>query len=126
MGFPYGFVDFSTNQPTLQSSNIAEAGTLTMEWGRLSDYTFNTTYRKLAEGSVKKIISLVRLQHGRWDFVLSREPAAAAAQPSRPGHLSQHWHVREPVRGESSVSRVPKMRLACSLVMQTWGGGSDS
>jgi hypothetical protein len=126
MGFPYGFVDFSTNQPTLQSSNIAEAGTLTMEWGRLSDYTFNTTYRKLAEGSVKKIISLVRLQHGRWNVVLSCELAAAAAQPSGPGHLSQHWHVREPVRGELTMSLAPKATLACSLVTQTWGGGSDS
>jgi mannosyl-oligosaccharide alpha-1,2-mannosidase len=62
VGFPYGFVDFSTNQPTLESSNIAEAGTLTLEWGRLSQYTFNNTYRNLAEGAVKKIISLVRFR----------------------------------------------------------------
>ncbi|KAH9051083.1 seven-hairpin glycosidase [Lactarius vividus] len=36
-------------------SNIAEAGTLTLEWSRLSDYTGNDTYRKLVEGSVLKI-----------------------------------------------------------------------
>ncbi|KAI0289404.1 glycoside hydrolase family 47 protein [Multifurca ochricompacta] len=56
---PFGFVDFSTNQPIIQTSNIAEAGTLTLEWSRLSEYTGNDTYRKLAEGSVLKIASNV-------------------------------------------------------------------
>ncbi|KAI0044946.1 glycoside hydrolase family 47 protein, partial [Auriscalpium vulgare] len=52
---PYGFVDFSTNTPTLDTSNIAEAGTLTLEWSRLSEYTGNDTYRQLAEASALKV-----------------------------------------------------------------------
>ncbi|KAI0261583.1 glycoside hydrolase family 47 protein [Gloeopeniophorella convolvens] len=52
---PFGFVDFSGNSPVIQTSNIAEAGTLTIEWSRLSEYTGNDTYRKLTEGSVLKM-----------------------------------------------------------------------
>ncbi|KAA1472069.1 seven-hairpin glycosidase [Dentipellis sp. KUC8613] len=52
---PFGFVDFSDNTPTFQTSNIAEAGTLTLEWSRLSEYTGDDKYRKLTEGSVKDI-----------------------------------------------------------------------
>jgi mannosyl-oligosaccharide alpha-1,2-mannosidase len=32
---PYGYIDFTNQQPTMDTSNIAEAGTLTMEWNRL-------------------------------------------------------------------------------------------
>ncbi|KAJ7737097.1 seven-hairpin glycosidase [Mycena metata] len=55
---PYGFLDFSTNTPVVQISNIAEAGTLTLEWATLSKYTGNDTYRALAENSAKHIASL--------------------------------------------------------------------
>ncbi|KAF8586606.1 glycoside hydrolase family 47 protein [Ramaria rubella] len=55
---PYGFVDFSTDSPVTAQSNIAEAGTLTLEWSRLSTYTSNDTYRQLAEGAVKHIAGL--------------------------------------------------------------------
>ncbi|KAI0314997.1 seven-hairpin glycosidase [Amylostereum chailletii] len=50
---PYGFVDFKGNKPVQDSSNIAEAGTLTMEWAKLSEYTGNDTYRQLAEGAAR-------------------------------------------------------------------------
>ncbi|KAH9051084.1 glycoside hydrolase family 47 protein [Lactarius vividus] len=52
---PYGFVDFSTSLPVEANSNIAEAGTLTLEWARLSQYTGNDTYRQLAERAARRI-----------------------------------------------------------------------
>ncbi|KAG6811841.1 hypothetical protein H0H92_005572 [Tricholoma furcatifolium] len=55
---PYGYIDFSSDAPTQDTSNIAEAGTLTLEWGTLSKYTSNETYRQLAEQSVRHIASL--------------------------------------------------------------------
>ncbi|KAJ7686656.1 glycoside hydrolase family 47 protein [Mycena rosella] len=55
---PYGFIDFSTNTPTIGTSNIAEAGTLSLEWFTLSKYTGNTTYADLTAKSVKHIANL--------------------------------------------------------------------
>ncbi|KAJ7109482.1 glycoside hydrolase family 47 protein [Mycena epipterygia] len=55
---PFGFLDFSSNTPVQDTSNIAEAGTLTLEWATLSKYTGNDTYRLLAEKSTKHIASL--------------------------------------------------------------------
>ncbi|KAJ6597000.1 glycoside hydrolase family 47 protein [Mycena vulgaris] len=55
---PFGFLDFATNTPVQDTSNIAEAGTLTLEWATLSKYTGNETYRLLAEKSAKHIASL--------------------------------------------------------------------
>ncbi|KDQ13363.1 glycoside hydrolase family 47 protein [Botryobasidium botryosum FD-172 SS1] len=52
---PYGFVNFSTNKPTIATSNIAEAGTLALEWATLAKYTGNSTYRALAEKALKRI-----------------------------------------------------------------------
>ncbi|KAG9313397.1 glycoside hydrolase family 47 protein [Chiua virens] len=48
---PYGYINFTNHIPTFATTNIAEAGTLTMEWNRLSLYTNNDTYRQLAEKS---------------------------------------------------------------------------
>ncbi|KAJ7485373.1 seven-hairpin glycosidase [Mycena latifolia] len=55
---PYGFMDFSTNTPTISTSNIAEAGTLSLEWWALSKYTNNATYGDLTARSVKHIANL--------------------------------------------------------------------
>lgn len=55
---PFGEMDFTTNQPVIQGTNIAEAGTLTLEWALLSILTGNDTYRELTEKSVRQIISL--------------------------------------------------------------------
>ncbi|KAJ7927543.1 glycoside hydrolase family 47 protein [Mycena leptocephala] len=55
---PYGFMDFSTNTPQIQTSNIAEAGTLSLEWFTLSKYTGNATYGNLTARSVKHIANL--------------------------------------------------------------------
>ncbi|KAF5311116.1 hypothetical protein D9619_007982 [Psilocybe cf. subviscida] len=52
---PYGFVDFSTNSPQQQVTNVAEAGSLTLEWATLSKYTKDDKYRKLAEKSALRI-----------------------------------------------------------------------
>ncbi|KAH7910255.1 glycoside hydrolase family 47 protein [Hygrophoropsis aurantiaca] len=49
---PYGYINFTDNSPTVTTTNIAEAGTLTLEWNLLSKYTNNDTYRQLAEKSV--------------------------------------------------------------------------
>ncbi|KAF8591294.1 glycoside hydrolase family 47 protein [Ramaria rubella] len=43
----------------LAVSNIAEAGSLTMEWGTLSKYTGNDTFRTLAEGLVRHMAQLM-------------------------------------------------------------------
>ncbi|TFK73469.1 glycoside hydrolase family 47 protein [Pluteus cervinus] len=55
---PYGFLDFSSNTPSVSSSNIAEAGTLALEWGTLSQHTGNSTYQNLAAKSLKHIANL--------------------------------------------------------------------
>ncbi|KAJ7596034.1 glycoside hydrolase family 47 protein [Mycena floridula] len=55
---PFGFLDFATNSPVIDMSNIAEAGTITLEFATLSKHTGNDTYRQLAEKSVKHIASL--------------------------------------------------------------------
>ncbi|KAL0959972.1 hypothetical protein HGRIS_011634 [Hohenbuehelia grisea] len=54
---PYSHLDFNTNQPDPQhkTSNIAEAGTLVLEWSLLSQFTGNETYRDLAEQAFKHI-----------------------------------------------------------------------
>ncbi|KDN45181.1 hypothetical protein RSAG8_05096, partial [Rhizoctonia solani AG-8 WAC10335] len=53
--FPYNNLDFTTDIPAIESSGIAVAGTLVLEWAKLSDYTGNITYRQLAEKSMRRI-----------------------------------------------------------------------
>lgn len=55
---PFGFIDFSDDEPVISTSNIAEAGTLTLEWETLSKYTGNQTYAQLTEGAVRHIANL--------------------------------------------------------------------
>ncbi|KAF9467829.1 glycoside hydrolase family 47 protein [Collybia nuda] len=55
---PYGFIDFSTNSPTISTSNIAEAGTLSLEWSTLTKHTINQTYSDLAVKSLRHIANL--------------------------------------------------------------------
>ncbi|KAJ7213897.1 glycoside hydrolase family 47 protein [Mycena pura] len=55
---PFGHIDFSDNSPDEDITNIAEAGTLSLEWFTLSEFTGNQTYAKLAVGSVEQIASL--------------------------------------------------------------------
>ncbi|KAK7038564.1 alpha-1,2-mannosidase [Favolaschia claudopus] len=55
---PYSFLNFTTNQPTNGTSNIAEAGTLLLEWSRLSKYTLNPKYVNLATKAMKHIANL--------------------------------------------------------------------
>ncbi|XP_006463334.1 hypothetical protein AGABI2DRAFT_194180 [Agaricus bisporus var. bisporus H97] len=52
---PFGHIDFNTNTPAVENTNIAEAGTLLLEWSTLSKYTGNDTYRQLAERSSRRI-----------------------------------------------------------------------
>ncbi|KAG5644716.1 hypothetical protein DXG03_007939 [Asterophora parasitica] len=56
---PFGYLNFTTNKPKIATSNIAEAGTLTLEWATLSKYTGNDTYRQLTEKSVRRVASQV-------------------------------------------------------------------
>ncbi|KAN0109003.1 glycoside hydrolase [Russula decolorans] len=58
---PFGDIDFSSNTVVNRTMSIAEAGTLTLEWSRLSDYTSNNTYRELVVDSVLKIVKNVSL-----------------------------------------------------------------
>ncbi|KAF7344099.1 alpha-1,2-Mannosidase [Mycena venus] len=55
---PYGFLNFTTNEPQIATTNIAEAGSLTLEWSTLSKHTKNATYGQLATKSVKHIANL--------------------------------------------------------------------
>ncbi|GJJ15116.1 hypothetical protein Clacol_009391 [Clathrus columnatus] len=58
---PWNSIDFGANQAVTgsdQTSNVAQAGTLTLEWSRLSEYTGNNTYRELAENAVKHMAQL--------------------------------------------------------------------
>jgi len=55
---PNGFVDFSTNSPQITTSNVAEAGTLTLEWSTLTKHTGNQTYANLTLKSVEHIANL--------------------------------------------------------------------
>lgn len=55
---PYNNLDFSKNEPAIETTGIAGAGTLTLEFDRLSTYTGNDTYRKLAVDTVKFIAGL--------------------------------------------------------------------
>ncbi|KAH8987907.1 glycoside hydrolase [Lactarius akahatsu] len=54
---PYDSVDFNTSSPVKANSSIASAGTLTLEWARLSKYTGDDKYRQLAEGAALKIVN---------------------------------------------------------------------
>jgi len=55
---PYNLVNFTTNEPVVGITNIAQVGTLTMEWGTLSKHTGNDTYRQLAEKAVKAVMAV--------------------------------------------------------------------
>lgn len=56
---PYAQMKFETNSPEIGGTNIAEAGSLTMEWGALSEHTGNVTYRRLAEMTAYTIAAQV-------------------------------------------------------------------
>ncbi|KAH9478544.1 putative mannosyl-oligosaccharide alpha-1,2-mannosidase 1B [Psilocybe cubensis] len=53
---PFGHIDFSNDTPQNEVTNIAEAGTLTLEWAVLSKYVGDDKYRKLAEKSARHIV----------------------------------------------------------------------
>ncbi|KAJ3971083.1 glycoside hydrolase family 47 protein [Lentinula raphanica] len=55
---PFGEIFFSNNTPIVAVNNVAEAGTLDLEWSRLTLYTGNPLYTKLSEGSVRTIANL--------------------------------------------------------------------
>ncbi|KAJ8474678.1 hypothetical protein ONZ45_g15868 [Pleurotus djamor] len=55
---PFGFINFATNTPTRGTSNIAEAGTLALEWSTLTKHTGNATYANKAVGSLRHIATL--------------------------------------------------------------------
>lgn len=55
---PFGWIDFLTDKPDVATSNIAEAGTLIIEWATLSKYTGNDTYQELAEKAFRHIATL--------------------------------------------------------------------
>ncbi|CDO70470.1 Glycoside Hydrolase Family 47 protein [Trametes cinnabarina] len=76
---PFGELDFNTSTPVIQTSNIAEAGTLTLEWSRLAEYTGNDTFRALAEGSVRQIASLPDPIPGFPPKALTRPQASLSA-----------------------------------------------
>ncbi|KAG5635310.1 hypothetical protein H0H81_011772, partial [Sphagnurus paluster] len=55
---PYGFLDFAKNSPTVSGSNIAEAGTLSLEWSTLTHHTGNRTYSNLGVKALHHIANL--------------------------------------------------------------------
>ncbi|KAF8068875.1 glycoside hydrolase family 47 protein [Lyophyllum atratum] len=55
---PFGFLNFAQNTPNIGSSNIAEAGTLSLEWATLTTHTKNQTYGNLGVKSLRHIANL--------------------------------------------------------------------
>ncbi|KAK1217329.1 hypothetical protein PQX77_020010 [Marasmius sp. AFHP31] len=55
---PYGQLNFSTNTPNIAVTNIAEAGTLDLEWTTLTKHTGNKTYERLTVDAVRTIANL--------------------------------------------------------------------
>ncbi|CAE6357474.1 unnamed protein product [Rhizoctonia solani] len=53
--FPYNNLNFTTDIPVIEESGIAVAGTLILEWAKLTEYTGNKTYLELAEKSMGRI-----------------------------------------------------------------------
>ncbi|KDQ18619.1 glycoside hydrolase family 47 protein [Botryobasidium botryosum FD-172 SS1] len=53
---PYNTLNFTDNQPRVETTGIAVAGSLILEFSRLSKYTKNDKYTKLADGSEKAVI----------------------------------------------------------------------
>ncbi|KIK66353.1 glycoside hydrolase family 47 protein [Collybiopsis luxurians FD-317 M1] len=49
---PFGEIFFRNNSPVVAVNNVAEAGTLDVEWSRLTLYTGDQRYTTLTEGSV--------------------------------------------------------------------------
>ncbi|KAF5311118.1 hypothetical protein D9619_007980 [Psilocybe cf. subviscida] len=106
---PFGFLDFSTNTPQIATSNIAEAGTLSLEFETLSKHTGNQTYLGLALKSVSHIANLVCI-------TLARQVLMPHQGCSRQLTLSSGLAAQgiDPASGEFVGGYV------------TWGGGSDS
>ncbi|TFK22434.1 seven-hairpin glycosidase [Coprinopsis marcescibilis] len=55
---PHGFLNFTDNTAFIARTNIAEAGTLLLEWETLSKHTGNNTYAELTLRSQRHIASL--------------------------------------------------------------------
>ncbi|KAJ7509097.1 seven-hairpin glycosidase [Mycena galericulata] len=55
---PFNSMNFTTNNPIDETTNIAGAGTLSLEWAALTKYTNNATYGDLASKAVLHIASL--------------------------------------------------------------------
>lgn len=54
---PFNTINFTTNTPVKDTTNIAQAGTLTLEWTTLAKHTGNDTYRQLGEKSTQAVIA---------------------------------------------------------------------
>lgn len=54
---PYNTINFTNNVAEVDSTNIAQAGTLTLEFCTLSKHTGNNTYCDLALKSAKAVIN---------------------------------------------------------------------
>ncbi|CAE6430566.1 unnamed protein product [Rhizoctonia solani] len=52
---PYNNLDFSNDMPVIENSGIAVAGTLVLEWSKLTEYTGNKKYRDLTEKAMRRI-----------------------------------------------------------------------
>lgn len=55
---PYNYVNFTDHQAVVGTTNIAQVGTITLEFGTLTKHTGNATYKALAEKATKAIIAL--------------------------------------------------------------------
>lgn len=52
---PYNALNFTTDRPVVDETGLAVAGTLVLEWSKLSDYTGDSTYRAFAEKSMQRL-----------------------------------------------------------------------
>ncbi|KAF8342750.1 glycoside hydrolase family 47 protein [Cantharellus anzutake] len=55
---PFNRLDFTSNTPLPDINNIAQAGTLVLEFGKLSQHSGNPKYKNLAEQAMRQIATL--------------------------------------------------------------------
>ncbi|CUA76752.1 mannosyl-oligosaccharide alpha-1,2-mannosidase [Rhizoctonia solani] len=55
---PYNELNFTTNRPIIEETGLAVAGTLVLEWSRLSEYTGDAKYRELPEKAMHRLTLL--------------------------------------------------------------------
>ncbi|KAH7096529.1 seven-hairpin glycosidase [Auriculariales sp. MPI-PUGE-AT-0066] len=117
---PYPALNFSSNSASASNTNIAEAGTLVLEWGRLSEYTGDTKYKTLAEKAMSAIAS-------RTDTLLPGL-AGQGVQPATGAFSNKYisWGGASDSYFEYLIKYARQTNNANQLWVKTWRTAVDS